>query len=135
VDDFMQSVQDFFREFAAMPLSLRLPLSLMMFLEFAIWGGWFVVLGNYLNSLNFSRKQIARVYATIPIGAIISPMFVGTIADRYFNAEDWEFCTWRAVACWFGWRKFVLPKRFSGWHWSTRSSMVRRCRWSTRFSS
>jgi MFS family permease len=83
----MESVQEFFRDFAAMPLSLRLPLSVMMFLEFAIWGGWFVVLGNYLNSLNFSRKQIARVYATMPIGAIISPMFVGTIADQYLNAE------------------------------------------------
>jgi hypothetical protein len=70
-----------------MPLALRIPLSVMMFLEFAIWGGWFVVLGNYLNSLNFSRKQIARVYATMPIGAIISPMLIGTIADQYFNAE------------------------------------------------
>ncbi len=70
-----------------MPASLRLPLSVMMFLEFAIWGGWFVVLGNYLNALNFSRTQIARVYATMPIGAIISPMFIGTIAGQYFNAE------------------------------------------------
>jgi hypothetical protein len=70
-----------------MPLGLRIPLSIMMFLEFAIWGAWFVVLGNYLNSLNFNRKQIARVYATMPIGAIIAPMFIGTIADRYFNVE------------------------------------------------
>ena len=45
-------------------LGLRIPLSVMMFLEFAIWGAWFVVLGNYLNSLNFSRTQIARVYST-----------------------------------------------------------------------
>jgi predicted MFS family arabinose efflux permease len=88
VDTFLERVQQFFSDFAEMPLELRLPLSVMMFLEFAIWGGWFVVLGNYLNSLNFSRKQIARVYATMPIGAIISPMFIGTIADQYFNAED-----------------------------------------------
>jgi predicted MFS family arabinose efflux permease len=87
MDSFLQSVEQFFQRFAEMPLSLRMPLSVMMLLEFAIWGGWFVVLGNYLNSLNFSRKQIARVYATMPIGAIISPMFIGTIADQYFNAE------------------------------------------------
>jgi predicted MFS family arabinose efflux permease len=113
VDDFRQSVQDFFNEFAAMPLSLRLPLSLMMFLEFAIWGGWFVVLGNYLNSLNFSRKQIARVYATIPIGAIISPMFIGTIADRYFNAEDVMGVLHLAGGCLLVWlARIRTPKAF-----------------------
>jgi MFS family permease len=66
---------------------LRFALSLMMFLQFAIWGAWFVVLGNYLNSLGFSRKEIARVYATMPIGAIIAPMFAGMIADRYFATQ------------------------------------------------
>jgi hypothetical protein len=66
---------------------LRIALSVMMFLQFAIWGAWFVVLGNYLNSLGFSRKQIARVYATMPIGSIIAPMFAGTIADRYFATQ------------------------------------------------
>ena len=68
-------------------LSLRIPLSVLQFLEFAVWGAWYVVLGNYLNSLGFSRKDIGRIYATLPIGAIIAPMFVGTIADRYFAAE------------------------------------------------
>jgi nucleoside transporter len=77
----------FAQEGTSLDLGLRIPLSLMMFLEFAIWGAWFVVLGNYLNSLNFSRKQIARVYATMPIGAIISPMFIGTIADQYFASQ------------------------------------------------
>jgi nucleoside transporter len=73
---------------ATMDLALRLPLSIMNFLEFAIWGAWFVVLGNYLNSLGFSRKDIGRIYATMPIGSIIAPMFLGTIADRYFAAEQ-----------------------------------------------
>jgi MFS family permease len=58
------------------------------FLQFAVWGAWYVVLGNYLNSLQFSRKEIGRVYATIPLGAIISPLFVGAIADRYFASEQ-----------------------------------------------
>jgi nucleoside transporter len=72
----------------SMDLALRVPLSVMNFLEFAIWGAWFVVLGNYLNTLGFSRKDIGRIYATMPIGAIIAPMFLGTIADRYFAAEQ-----------------------------------------------
>jgi MFS family permease len=59
----------------------------MMFLEFATWGAWWVVLGNYLNALGFSRTQIARVYATMPIGAILSPMFVGMLADQYFESQ------------------------------------------------
>jgi len=71
----------------SMSLEIRVPLSIMNFLQFAIWGAWWVVLGNYLNSLQFSRKDIGRIYATIPIGAIISPMFLGTIADRYFEAQ------------------------------------------------
>ena len=42
-------------------LALRIPLSAMNFLVFAIWGAWFVVLGNYLNTLGFSRKDIGRL--------------------------------------------------------------------------
>jgi MFS family permease len=73
---------------APLDLTVRLPLSVMTFLEYAIWGAWYVVLGNYLNTIGFSRKEIGRVYATIPLGAIISPMFVGAIADRYFASEQ-----------------------------------------------
>jgi nucleoside transporter len=72
----------------SLDLALRIPLSVMNFLQFAIWGAWFVVLGNYLNALQFSRKDIGRIYATMPIGSIIAPMFLGTIADRYFAAEQ-----------------------------------------------
>src|SRR3954451_13389321 len=73
---------------SSMSLELRVPLSIMNFLEFAIWGAWFVVLGNYLNTLGFSRKDIGRIYGTMSLGAIISPMFVGAIADRYFASEQ-----------------------------------------------
>lgn len=71
------------------PLSwdLWIPLSALHFLEFAIWGAWFVVLGNYLDSLGFPRKDIGRIYSTIPLGTVIAPMFVGMIADRYFDTE------------------------------------------------
>ncbi len=67
---------------------MRLRLSLLMFLEFFIWGGWFVTLGSYLaQSLSASGLQIGAAYSTQSWGAIIAPFVVGLIADRYFNAE------------------------------------------------
>jgi nucleoside transporter len=67
---------------------MRLRLSALMFLEFFIWGGWFVTLGSYLaQSLSASGVQIGAAYSTQSWGAIIAPFIVGLIADRYFNAE------------------------------------------------
>jgi nucleoside transporter len=60
----------------------------MMFLEFFIWGGWFVTMGSYLAAnLHASGAQTAAAYSTQSWGAIIAPFIVGLIADRYFNAE------------------------------------------------
>ena len=60
----------------------------MMFLEFFIWGAWFVTLGTFLgNTLNASGLEIANVFSTQSWGAIIAPFIIGMIADRYFNAE------------------------------------------------
>ena len=71
-----------------MKISIKLQLSLMMFLQFFIWGGWFVTLGTFLgNNLNASGGQIAMAFSTQSWGAIIAPVFIGLIADRYFNAE------------------------------------------------
>src|SRR5215831_10231006 len=68
--------------------SVRLRLCLMMFLQFFIWGGWFVTLGSYLASnLHASGAQSALAYSTQSWGAIIAPFIVGLVADRYFNAE------------------------------------------------
>lgn len=68
------------------PMKLRL--SVMMFLEFFIWGGWFVTMGSYLGaSLSASGAQIGLAYATQSWGAIIAPFIFGLIADRFFNAE------------------------------------------------
>ena len=68
--------------------STKFQLSLMMFLEFFIWGGWFVTMGIYLpNSLEATGGDIAKAYSTQSWGAIIAPFFIGLIADRYFNAE------------------------------------------------
>jgi hypothetical protein len=76
-----------FAESTSMSLELRIPLSIMTFLQYAIWGAWFVVLGNYLNTLKFTRADIGRIYATMSLGAIISPMFMGTLADQYFSSQ------------------------------------------------
>ena len=58
-----------------------------MFLQFFVWGAWFVTLGTYLNSLGFTATDIGSAYLTNNIGAIIAPFFVGMIADRFFASE------------------------------------------------
>ncbi|TLZ14170.1 MAG: MFS transporter, partial [Gammaproteobacteria bacterium] len=66
----------------------RFRLCIMMFLEFFIWGAWFVTLGSYLAAnLHASGAQTALAYSTQSWGAIIAPFIVGLVADRYFNAE------------------------------------------------
>ncbi len=71
-----------------MTSAIRVKLSAMMFLEFFIWGGWFVTMGTYLTTtLHASGTQNAGAYATQSLGAIIAPFVIGLIADRYFSAQ------------------------------------------------
>ncbi|MEB8328091.1 nucleoside permease [Flavobacteriaceae bacterium KMM 6897] len=71
-----------------MNTKIKIQLSVMMFLEFFIWGGWFVTLGTYLgNNLNATGAESAMAFSTQSWGAIIAPFIIGLIADRYFNAE------------------------------------------------
>jgi nucleoside transporter len=66
----------------------RIQLSIMMFLEFFIWGGWFVTMGTFLgNNLMASGAEAGMAYSTQSWGAIIAPFVIGLIADRFFNAE------------------------------------------------
>jgi len=66
----------------------QIKLSFMMFLEFFIWGGWFVTLGTFLGSnLQANGAQTGMAFATQSWGAIIAPFIIGLIADRFFNAE------------------------------------------------
>ena len=63
-------------------------LSVMMFLEFFIWGGWFVTLGTFLGeTLGSDGVETARAFSTQSWGAIIAPFIIGLIADRFFRAE------------------------------------------------
>ncbi|MGY5849756.1 nucleoside permease [Salegentibacter sp. F14] len=67
---------------------VRFQLSSMMFLEFFIWGGWFVTLGTFLgNNLQATGAQTGMAFSTQSWGAIIAPFIIGLIADRFFNAE------------------------------------------------
>jgi nucleoside transporter len=71
-----------------MPVSLRLKLSLMMFLNYVVWGAWYVTIGTYLTStLKFSGTQAGAVFGTVALACMISPFFVGLVADRYFSTE------------------------------------------------
>ena len=71
-----------------MKLTTRIQLSAMMFMEFFIWGGWFVTMGTYLaGTLKASDSQNALAYGTQSLGAIIAPFIIGMIADRFFAAQ------------------------------------------------
>jgi nucleoside transporter len=68
-------------------MGLRVRLSIMMFLQFAIWGAWFVVFYPYLTGKGFTDAQAGSLIGTMALGAIISTMFAGHIADRFFSSE------------------------------------------------
>ncbi len=71
-----------------MSFFVKTRLSLMMFLEFFIWGSWFVTMGTFLaNNIQANDQDISLAFSTQSFGAILAPFFVGLIADRYFQAQ------------------------------------------------
>lgn len=71
-----------------MKTGTRVQLSAMMFLNFFIWGSWYVTMGTYLDKvLGASGVQVGAAYSAMAIATIISPFFVGMVADRFFAAQ------------------------------------------------
>jgi len=66
---------------------VRLQLSVMMFIQFFIWGCWFVTMWKYLSKIGFDGSQTGNAYSTTGWAAMISPFFVGMIADRFFSTQ------------------------------------------------
>jgi nucleoside transporter len=67
--------------------SIRVKLSVMMFLQFFVWGAWYVTGPNYLSTIGFTAADFGTMYSVGPIAGMIAPFFVGMIADRFFSAQ------------------------------------------------
>jgi nucleoside transporter len=71
-----------------MQTQLKVKLSFFNFLQYFIWGSWYVSMGAYLaNTLEFGGQEIGAAYGAFAIGSMISPFFVGLLADRFFSSE------------------------------------------------
>jgi nucleoside transporter len=70
-----------------MKANTRVLLSVMMFLQFFVWGAWYVTAPNFLGTIGFGAEDIGWTYSVGPIAGILSPFFVGMIADRFFPAQ------------------------------------------------
>lgn len=80
-------------QYAAVPrgggesIETTVRLSIMMFLQYAVWGAWAVLIGGHMGNLGFTGKQISYVFGTTAFGALLSPLIAGWIADRFMPSQ------------------------------------------------
>ena len=67
-------------------MSVRLRLSIMMFLQFFVWGAWYTTIAVFMTNQGMGTLT-HWPYTVNPIAAIVAPFFVGLVADRYFSSE------------------------------------------------
>src|SRR5438552_16425317 len=101
---------------------VRTRLSVMMFLQYFVWGAWFVTLSTYLSSAQnadgariFSDNFIGAAFGTAAIAAMIAPFFVGMIADRFFSTERLLFVLHVAGAAILYWLSSILNPAVLYW--------------------
>jgi nucleoside transporter len=71
-----------------MPFTRSAQLAMMMFLNYVVWGSWYVTIGTYLTAtLHFSGTETGAIFGTTALASMISPFFVGMIADRFFATQ------------------------------------------------
>lgn len=92
-------------------LGLYVRLSAMMFLQFGVWGAWAVMIAAHMQDLGFTEMQIALVFGTTAFGTIISPLFVGWIADRFMPSQQFTaICHFiGAVLLFLAWQQTTFP--------------------------
>ena len=79
---------------------LKTRLSVMMFVEYVIWGAWYVTLNTYLTStLKFSGTEAGAVFGTTAIASLVAPFLVGLLADRWFATERVMAALYVLCAC------------------------------------
>ncbi|MDG2382026.1 MAG: MFS transporter [Pirellulaceae bacterium] len=66
---------------------VRVQLSIMMFLQFFVWGAWYVTAPNYLSTIGFDAGNVGDTFTVGPIAGLITPLLVGLIADRFLSAQ------------------------------------------------
>src|SRR4051794_26141200 len=71
---------------SATPPGVRVKLSIMMFVQFFIWGAWYVSMGPFMGAHGMG-ESIGRAYTLAPLAAIVSPFFLGMVADRFFASQ------------------------------------------------
>jgi len=69
------------------PANIGLRLSIMMFLQFFVWGAWYVTLGPFMTAKGMSPESVGNAYSVGPLAAILSPVFLGMFADRFFATQ------------------------------------------------